>query len=166
VATPGGLYRYDLGDRVRVRGFVKSAPMLEPTGRVGIVGDLAGEKLAEAFVGQCLPAAKGFSLLLAASRERRYRLVLDARHHDEPSARILAAKTETALTRHWLYADRRALGYLGPVALLRVSRPGQVIDRLFLAQGLRADGGKSLALAPFPRGKKPSWLPAGPNWSQ
>lgn len=150
VTTPGGLYRYDLGDRVRVRGFVQTAPMLEFIGRDGVLGDLAGEKLAESFVAGCLPARIGVTLLVASASRHRYLLVLDADRCDAGMARQQAALTEIALCHHWLYADRRALGLLDAVAPLRVHAPAEVIDRLFLQQGLRADGGKLLALSPFP----------------
>lgn len=45
VTTAGGLYRYLLGDKVRVEGFYKKTPCLAFLGRVGVVSDLCGEKL-------------------------------------------------------------------------------------------------------------------------
>lgn len=154
LTTAGGLYRYDLGDRVRVRGFAGTAPLLEFMGRDGVQGDLAGEKLTDAFVGTCLPEGFGVSLLVASAAQRRYLLVVDADRCDGQTAKRQAALTETALCRHWLYADRRALGMLEAVTPLRVRCPAKVIDCLFLQQGLRADGGKLLALAPFPEWEK------------
>jgi hypothetical protein len=155
LTTAGGLYRYELGDRVAIRGFAGTAPLLELLGRTGIVADLAGEKLAESFVAQCLPTGIGFRLLLPAVGRRRYQLVVDAPRHDNASAQALAATTEQALCRHWLYADRRSLGLLEAVAAMRVHQPAGVLDRLFLAQGRRGDGGKPLALA-----LAPDWLNA------
>lgn len=154
LTTAGGLYRYDLGDRVRVRGFAGTAPLLEFIGRDGVQGDLAGEKLTDAFVAACLPAGFGVSLLVASVANRRYLLVVDADHCDAQTAIQQAALTDTALSRHWLYADRRALGMLEAVMPLRVRSPAEVVDRLFLQKGLRADGGKLLALAPFPTWEK------------
>ncbi|HEX5218974.1 MAG TPA: GH3 auxin-responsive promoter family protein [Verrucomicrobiae bacterium] len=50
VTTSGGLWRYRLGDLVRVTGFVKATPSLQFLGRNSAVSDLCGEKLSEAFV--------------------------------------------------------------------------------------------------------------------
>ena len=54
VTTGGGLWRYRLGDRVEVTGFVERTPALRFLGRQGNVSDRCGEKLAEAFVSQVL----------------------------------------------------------------------------------------------------------------
>ena len=54
VTTGGGLWRYRLGDRAEVTGFVERTPTLRFLGRQGNVSDHCGEKLAEAFVSQVL----------------------------------------------------------------------------------------------------------------
>jgi len=54
MTTSGGLYRYRLGDRVRVRDFYGRVPILEFVGRDDGVSDLRGEKLSPAFVQACL----------------------------------------------------------------------------------------------------------------
>lgn len=51
VTTGGGLYRYRLGDIVKASDFCKHAPCLRFVGREGVISDLFGEKLNEAFVG-------------------------------------------------------------------------------------------------------------------
>ena len=43
VTTGGGLYRYPLGDRIRVTGFVHGAPCFRFVGREGLVSDFFGE---------------------------------------------------------------------------------------------------------------------------
>jgi len=50
VTTGGGLYRYQLQDRVAVDGFVGPTPSLRFLGKEGHVSDLRGEKLHESFV--------------------------------------------------------------------------------------------------------------------
>lgn len=45
VTTGGGLYRYQLGDTVLVKGFIGQAPTLEFTGKSDLVSDRFGEKL-------------------------------------------------------------------------------------------------------------------------
>lgn len=49
VTTGGGLWRYRLGDRVRVDGFVGHTPSLRFLNRAGKVSDLRGEKISEEF---------------------------------------------------------------------------------------------------------------------
>jgi hypothetical protein len=57
VTTGGGLYRYRLGDRVEVDGFVGRTPSLRFLGREGHTSDLRGEKLHESFVAGALERA-------------------------------------------------------------------------------------------------------------
>jgi hypothetical protein len=54
LTTGGGLYRYRLGDRVRVVGFASNTPLLEFLGKEDGISDLCGEKLSPAFVGSIL----------------------------------------------------------------------------------------------------------------
>ena len=54
ITTGGGLWRYRLGDRVRVTGFLQRTPLLEFIGKEDGVCDLRGEKLHPAFVGGIL----------------------------------------------------------------------------------------------------------------
>lgn len=64
MTTHSGLYRYPLGDKVRVRGFAGRTPMLEFLGRGNCVSDLCGEKLVDAFVAQHLAAlGQAFAML-------------------------------------------------------------------------------------------------------
>lgn len=54
LTTGAGLYRYRLGDRVRVEGFLARTPCLRFVGRQAGVSDLRGEKLAAGFVADAL----------------------------------------------------------------------------------------------------------------
>src|SRR5262249_22337630 len=56
VTTSGGLFRYRLGDRVRVTAFLQNTPCLRFLGRNGTVSDRFGEKLSEAFVATAIRA--------------------------------------------------------------------------------------------------------------
>lgn len=47
MTTSAGFYRYDIGDRVRVRGFLGQAPILEFLHRGARVSSVTGEKLTE-----------------------------------------------------------------------------------------------------------------------
>lgn len=54
VTTGGGLYRYRLGDRVRVTGWLKRTPTLRFLGKEDRLCDIAGEKLSEGFIASVL----------------------------------------------------------------------------------------------------------------
>lgn len=54
ITTQSGLYRYDTGDMLEVRGYHQNTPILEFVGREGMASDLCGEKLTEAFVRKSL----------------------------------------------------------------------------------------------------------------
>ncbi|MGE0481894.1 MAG: GH3 auxin-responsive promoter family protein [Phycisphaerae bacterium] len=54
LSTGGGLYRYRLGDRVRVETRLFETPSLRFLGRGGLASDRFGEKLAESFVARVL----------------------------------------------------------------------------------------------------------------
>jgi GH3 auxin-responsive promoter len=54
VTTAGGLWRYRLGDRVRVSGWVHQTPSLKFLARAGALSDWCGEKLSEPFVASAL----------------------------------------------------------------------------------------------------------------
>ncbi len=54
ISTGGGLWRYRLGDRVRVTGFVGAVPLVEFIGREEGVCDFQGEKLHPVFVSNAI----------------------------------------------------------------------------------------------------------------
>lgn len=49
VTTGGGLYRYNLGDIVKVTGFYRGVPQIKFMGKSGKISDYFGEKLTEGF---------------------------------------------------------------------------------------------------------------------
>jgi hypothetical protein len=54
MTTGGGLYRYRLGDRIEVDGWIKRTPSIRFVGKDDCVSDLFGEKLTDRFVAQVL----------------------------------------------------------------------------------------------------------------
>jgi hypothetical protein len=149
VTTESGLYRYDLADTVRVRGFAGRTPMLEFVGRAGLVSDLCGEKLSEDFVAGALQDLPGFAMLAQDPwQARRYVLVLDARAHDDSSAERAAQLVDAALQRNPHYAYTRRLGQLDTVAAMRVLEPLAGLVSLGLSRGKRLGDIKPLALEP------------------
>jgi hypothetical protein len=121
MTTPGGLYRYDLGDRVRCRGHVDRLPRLEFIGRAGVASDIVGEKLCDDFVAQALSDIDGAACLVAHATKAPFYELLVAAPADENLA-PLAVLVEERLRANPQYAYARALGQLGPVAPRAVDR--------------------------------------------
>jgi hypothetical protein len=122
LTTAGGLYRYRLGDRVRVTGFAGRTPCLRFLGRGNRVVDQCGEKLDEAFVAECLAGVVGpaaaFALLAPDPRAgcAAYTLYLAGEAgHD------LLARLDDALGANPHYLLARRLGQLAPPRLFRVT---------------------------------------------
>ena len=135
MSNHSGLYRYELGDQVRVVGHLAATPLLEFLGRSGNVSDICGEKLSEAFVQGLLGDADGFAMLFPCiSDQSGYRLVLDEAQYSEVEARRLATQLDQRLTRNPQYAYARQLGQLMPLIALRVAAPW---DRYVQYEGKR-----------------------------
>ena len=126
LTTGGGLWRYRLGDQVRVEGFVQRTPCLRFCGRVGVVCDLVGEKLDEGFVAGCLTAVIGsadFAMLAPnADGGAGYTLFSDCQMVSEDLARLDLA---LSLNPHWALARR--LGQLLPLQAKIVSADAAAI---------------------------------------
>lgn len=112
LTTGHGLWRYRLGDRVRVDALLQQTPSIRFLGRQGAVSDLRGEKLSEPFVTALLArlGARGFVLL--APEEDRY--VLYAEHP------LDAERLEEGLRENPHYAWCVSLGQLRPAAVVCV----------------------------------------------
>lgn len=134
VTTGSGLYRYRLGDRVRVTGRVAATPSIEFVGRTDSVSDRFGEKLSDGFVGSVLSrllagvAALRFVMLAPeeAAGGVAYTLFVDAQG---PLPAGLAADLERELRRNPHYAWCVDLGQLRPARVVRV---GPHADRAYL----------------------------------
>jgi len=99
VSTSGGLWRYRLGDRVFVSGWLEKTPSLAFLGRAGNVSDLFGEKLTDPFVAQALAEVFG---------NKAPRFALLAPDHDECGCRY-TLYMEGDPEMHWPDALDRAL---------------------------------------------------------
>ncbi|MDA8016739.1 MAG: GH3 auxin-responsive promoter family protein [Thermoanaerobaculia bacterium] len=131
VTTGGGLYRYRLGDRVRVRGFLGRTPCLEFLGRDDRVSDRCGEKLSDGFVAQVLrrllekhSADVRFAMLApeeSTAEAPRYRLFLELDERSTaPLANDLTTQLDESLSENPHYRLARSLGQLAPADVLRV----------------------------------------------
>ncbi len=163
VTTGGGLYRYPLGDRIRVTGFAQDTPCLRFVGRGNLVSDLFGEKLHGAFVQQVIDRALAeqhiharFALLapVTATACTAYTLFLAA--EVVPSPEALRQSLERGLAENFHYAHCRHLGQLGHARLYRIREQTHSAETLFLqemlARGLQAGGVK-----PVPIDSHPGW---------
>ena len=118
LTTGGGLWRYRLGDRVGVDGFVGRTPSLRLLGRNDRVADRFGEKLSDGFVtavlSRLLPA-RPFALL--APDVGRYALLLE--NPPAPPA-DLAGRLDAALRANPHYDHCRNLGQLAAARVVAV----------------------------------------------
>ena len=151
LTTGGGLWRYRLGDRVRVTGFLEQTPVLEFHGREGNVSDVCGEKLSAAFVDSVLleleserACTPGFAML-APSFEASPRYVLF--FHGRIESGQFAELLDTKLRRNPHYDYCRKLGQLSPPAIFQITESaGEAYMRRCSALGQRAGNVKETPL--------------------
>ena len=144
ITTPGGLYRYDIGDEFECTQVNAGVPALRFIGRAGVISDLVGEKLTDSFVAGALAGIlTGASLVPRRTPNPHYELWLDS---DEPAHGQLAARVEERLNVNPQYAYAREMGQLR--ALEIVCAPGfmQHRARQLAAQGRRFGDAKGCAL--------------------
>jgi len=122
LTTGGGLWRYRLGDRVRVKGFAKRTPVLEFLGNEDRVCDLRGEKMNAIFVARTIAQFESCRsarfAMLAPSQEAnpRYVLFLESARC-EPD---LASRLDEKLQANPHYAYCRRIGQLGEPRVFRI----------------------------------------------
>jgi hypothetical protein len=133
ITTPGGLYRYDLGDRVRCHTIADGLPQLEFVGRAEVGSDLVGEKLTEEFVAEVLGAAGLRASLVAHPAPQPFYELLVQNGAPEQAASI-SERVERGLCRNPQYAYARSLGQLGP---LRPCAVPDLLDRFVTDQAQR-----------------------------
>lgn len=125
-----GLWRYRLGDRVRVVGRYGQAPIVEFLERRGLVINMVGEKTGEAMVTQAFIAAcrrvgaqvTDYTVTPDASTTPgRYLLLVEADDHTvQPLTEAFDDELRRTAPR---YGSAVQMGKLGPMAALRL-RPG------------------------------------------
>jgi len=126
VTTGGGLWRYRLGDRVRVTGFAGRTPSLQFVGRAGNVSDLCGEKLTGEFVIRVVQA-------LGRNRSARFAMLAP-----DPGATAggytlfweggpppAAVEVDRRLAENPHYAWCRRLGQLRPARVFAINAGGE-----------------------------------------
>ncbi len=160
LTTAGGLWRYRIGDRVKVDGFVGATPSLRFVGRTEGGSDRFGEKLTEAFVADVFrqlwsgqTKTPRFAMLAPEEhQEDRWRYTL---YVEGPVSRDLAERLDKQLCANPQYAYCRALGQLDPAALFTVDEGA---DAVFL----HAEVERGRCLGEI----KPTALSTASNWSE
>jgi len=133
LTTPGGLYRYDIGDEFDCT-HAAGVPTLRFVGRAGVVSDLVGEKLSDSFVARALaPLRAGAALVPRAAPHPHYELWVDATTTDSG----LADGVDARLRENPQYDYARRLGQLR--ALRCVAAPDFALRR---AHALARAGGR------------------------
>ncbi|MGI8546175.1 MAG: GH3 family domain-containing protein [Gemmatimonadaceae bacterium] len=151
LTTGGGLYRYRLRDIVQVCGHIGRTPLLKFVGRADAVSDIAGEKLSPALVESVLTAAiaeehieTSFAMLAPSwGTPPKYRVYVEA--CDEHACR-LSARVENLLLQSHPYALCRALGQLGAIEGVAITRGAHRYEQARAARGQRAGTIKPAAL--------------------
>lgn len=137
LSQSGGLYRYRIGDRIRVTHRYRQTPCLEFLGRTHAVSDLVGEKLHEEFVAEAfrqlketgvLEHTRFMSLVPILEPQPGYVLLLDgAQSKSGDHERAIATALESALCQAHHYRQARLLGQLAPVSVIMTP---QIVERL------------------------------------
>jgi hypothetical protein len=153
VTTAGGLWRYRLGDRVRVSGRMGRTPCLEFVGRADCVVDQRGEKLSEGFVSQVLQrllvnlsSPPAFAMLAPENDGvARYTLLTETAEILPPD---MPARLDQALRDNPHYAWCRDLGQLAAPRVLCIRQSAYPIYVAALAAaGCRIGDIKPAALS-------------------
>lgn len=154
ITTQGGLYRYRIGDLVRIDRIVDGNPVISFVGREGRVSDLVGEKIDESAVETAIAGA--LSVLGIAPRAAIlspvqaiptswYTLLIDVDSPDELLDR-LAAEVDQTLARGFHYGHARRHRQLGPIRVNRVLNLLEHCHRYAAARGIRSGDLKPSAL--------------------
>ncbi|MCI0486268.1 MAG: GH3 auxin-responsive promoter family protein [Blastocatellia bacterium] len=137
----GGLYRYRIGDRVRVTHYYRSTPCLDFAGRADEVCDMVGEKLNANFVQDCLERLSirpgGFQTLLPVMPERGacyYLLVID---EELDSLHSIEEELDSILREAYHYRNARLLGQLGPAKICVAQKARERYYEYFMSKGMK-----------------------------
>lgn len=162
VSTGGGLYRYQLEDSVEVTGFLETAPVFRFVCKSNHISDLAGEKLNEIHVKDCLlKLFSGMNInpefyLLAPLVNHSicsYCLFLECDRLNDVMQYAIITQLETMLRENYHYDYCRRLGQLQPIRLFIIKANGKdVYFKQKIKNGIKAGDVKAQCLS-----KDPGW---------
>lgn len=119
LSNDSGLYRYNLGDKVRMEGYFHSTPMLSFMGRGELCSDLCGEKLTDAFITEtfaAFKALKGFALLYPTINSKPHYVLVTQSALD-----VDIKQLDNALGNNSQYRYAQELGQLGALQHLIIA---------------------------------------------
>jgi hypothetical protein len=166
VTTGGGLYRYALGDRVRVTGFIQNTPCLRFLGREGNVSDLFGEKLHGATVESVIQRvlanqaiqARFFLLAPVIGQQTGVAYTLFLESAPAPDATRLCRELEEGLVGNFHYAHCRRLGQLSHARLFVIEADSASASAEAIYQGqMLSRGIKAGDIKPMPLDSHSGW---------
>jgi hypothetical protein len=159
LTTGGGLYRYQLHDRVRVVGHMGDCPEIRFLGKEAHISDVFGEKVNEHHLQQTLTGLLSRlnlspSLVMVAceaeDNRHAYTLFVESPGESEERLQTLGRELEASLEENYQYRYCRDLGQLEPLRVFRIERGG--LETYFTrcqAKGQRAGDVKPLLLQRF-----------------
>ncbi|MBN1526438.1 MAG: GH3 auxin-responsive promoter family protein [Candidatus Omnitrophica bacterium] len=132
VTTPGGLYRYNIDDIIRVDGFFNKTPVIEFVQKGLNAVSLAGEKLYEAHVSRAVNRALArhrlsigfFSASVEWGSPPRYLFLMEFSDHPSPEQKraLLRSIEEELYGQNSEYKEKRRAQLLGAPVLKVVAR--------------------------------------------
>ena len=144
VTTGGGLYRYRLGDLIKVTGFFGKTPTLRFVAKEGAISDLFGEKLhadhvqrSAADVFSACSIKPSFFLLAPVNNGTNtvaYSLFLDTAGITVEQAKFLRDTLEERLCENFHYAHCRNVGQLGALLLFLIDRASGAPEDIFIRE--------------------------------
>jgi hypothetical protein len=149
VTTGGGLYRYSIGDLIRVTGFICGAPCLRFVGREGNVSDLFGEKLHGDFVEETVRrvfvqqgvTVRFFMLAPVVDPVAKTNYTLFFEADKVPNPAVLRDAVEEGLAQCFHYVHCRRLEQLQAVRLFQVNQTSSsavtCVQKEMLQRGLK-----------------------------
>jgi hypothetical protein len=137
ISQKGGLYRYQIGDRIRVTHFYKGTPCLEFIGRTEEISDLVGEKLNSEFVRdvlELLPLKNcSFKSLVPVKHPQAHYLLL--LNNPDINLEEIVEKLDRELQRSPHYKYARLLGQLQPPKVFASPDIPEIISHYKISSG-------------------------------
>lgn len=135
-----GLYRYRMGDQVKVTGFYHQTPILRFVGRTDEVSDMVGEKISidaiSSIIETLATKLREINLVAIANWERLgYDFYFeDSGPWDESE---LCAFLDSELGKNYHYQNARYLGQLKPPKVFRIPHLTEKIKLAWLDKGIK-----------------------------